>query len=172
MGGVDPLAYFITFRTYATWLHGDDRGAVDRTHNQYGTPVLPPDARWSEYERSMAAPPSELDDRARAVVDRTIQQVCSHNRWVLAALNVRTNHVHAVVSAHVAPDLVMTSLKSWSTRRLREAGLVEPEAKVWSRHGSTRWIWTDRGYSRAVHYTQYEQGDGRVPEFESSPAGG
>ena len=120
----------------------------------------------------MAAPPSELDDRARAVVDRTIQQVCSHKRWVLAALNVRTNHVHAVVSAHVAPDLVMTSLKSWSTRRLREAGLVEPEAKVWSRHGSTRWIWTDRGYSRAVHYTQYEQGDGRVPEFESSPAGG
>jgi hypothetical protein len=23
-----PLAYFITLRTYGTWLHGDDRGTV------------------------------------------------------------------------------------------------------------------------------------------------
>jgi hypothetical protein len=38
-----PLAYFITFHTYGTWIHGDDRGSVDRHHNLYGTPMLPPD---------------------------------------------------------------------------------------------------------------------------------
>jgi hypothetical protein len=26
-----PLAIFFTFRCYDTWLHGDERGAVDRT---------------------------------------------------------------------------------------------------------------------------------------------
>ncbi len=36
-----PLAYFITFRCYGTWLHGDRRGSVDRFHNIYGTPRLP-----------------------------------------------------------------------------------------------------------------------------------
>jgi hypothetical protein len=37
-----PLAYFIMFRSYGTWLHGDSRGSVDRLHNTYGTPRLPP----------------------------------------------------------------------------------------------------------------------------------
>ena len=37
-----PLAYLITFRSYGTWLHGDERGSVDRFHNVYGTPRLPP----------------------------------------------------------------------------------------------------------------------------------
>jgi hypothetical protein len=35
-----PLAYLITFRTYSTWMHGHDRGSVDRKHNVYGTPRL------------------------------------------------------------------------------------------------------------------------------------
>ena len=26
-----PLAYFISFRTFGTWLHGDRRGSVDRS---------------------------------------------------------------------------------------------------------------------------------------------
>jgi hypothetical protein len=34
-----PLAYLITFPTYGTWLHGDERGSVDRDHNLPGTPV-------------------------------------------------------------------------------------------------------------------------------------
>ncbi len=30
-----PLAYLITFRSYGTWLHGDERGSVNRFRNQY-----------------------------------------------------------------------------------------------------------------------------------------
>ena len=34
-----PLAYLITLRCFGTWLHGDDREAVDRHgFNLYGTP--------------------------------------------------------------------------------------------------------------------------------------
>ena len=39
--GEFALAYFITFRCYGTWLHGDERGSVDRFHNIYGMPFIP-----------------------------------------------------------------------------------------------------------------------------------
>ncbi len=41
-----PLAYLITFRCYGTWLHGNDKGSIDRHHNRYGAPLIPPDLRW------------------------------------------------------------------------------------------------------------------------------
>ena len=57
-----PLGYLITFRTYGTWLHGDPRGSVDRFHNIYGTPKLPPSPIRQEYERRlMKMPPVKLD---------------------------------------------------------------------------------------------------------------
>ena len=31
-----PTAYLITFRSYGTWPHGDNRGSVDRFHKGYG----------------------------------------------------------------------------------------------------------------------------------------
>ena len=39
------LAYFITFSTYGTWLHGTakEEGSVDRRHNVYGTPFVSAD---------------------------------------------------------------------------------------------------------------------------------
>jgi hypothetical protein len=46
-----PLAYFITFTCYGTWLHGDERGSVDDEHNTPGTPVLDPDPERRGRER-------------------------------------------------------------------------------------------------------------------------
>jgi hypothetical protein len=46
-----PLAYFISFRTYGTWLHGDKRGSIDRHHNQYGSPYIPPNDKWHQYNQ-------------------------------------------------------------------------------------------------------------------------
>jgi hypothetical protein len=34
-----PLGYLITFRCYGTWLHGDERGSIDRFHNRYSPPT-------------------------------------------------------------------------------------------------------------------------------------
>lgn len=33
-------SYFITFHTYGTRLHGDEKGSVDHEHNNVGTPEL------------------------------------------------------------------------------------------------------------------------------------
>ena len=38
-----PLAYLITIRSYGTWLHGDERGSMDRhEHHRYGFPKIAP----------------------------------------------------------------------------------------------------------------------------------
>jgi hypothetical protein len=76
----------------------------------------------------------------------------------LHAVNVRTNHVHLVVSANLTPEQVLTSLKAWCTRRLREAGLVAEGFKPWSRHGSTRYLWRTDQIEAAVSYVLEGQG--------------
>ena len=41
-----PLAYLITIRCYGTWLHGDERRAVDRHgFNAYGAPRRAPNEK-------------------------------------------------------------------------------------------------------------------------------
>ena len=44
----EPVAYFITFRTYGTWLHGDARGSVNRFRNKYKSDRLPKESKWLE----------------------------------------------------------------------------------------------------------------------------
>jgi hypothetical protein len=43
-----PLAFLITFRTYGSWLHGDERGSVNRFRKQYKSRRLPPEKKWLE----------------------------------------------------------------------------------------------------------------------------
>jgi hypothetical protein len=40
-----PLAYFISFLTYGTWLHEDKRASIDRFHNRYLAPYVPPNEK-------------------------------------------------------------------------------------------------------------------------------
>ena len=148
-----PLAYFITFPTYGTWLHGDERGSVDRHHNKPGTPRLGSDHWRNELEhRARRGPAVTRSQEARAVVKRTIDDVARHNRLLLHAEAVQSNHVHIVISAHLPPERAMNSIKSWSTRRLVEAGLRSPNTRTWVRHGSTRYLWKPESLYRACVY--------------------
>ncbi len=52
-----PLAFMITLRAHGTWLHGDRRGSVNRFHNEYGTPRLPPNPLRRHYERQLPKTP-------------------------------------------------------------------------------------------------------------------
>ncbi len=149
-----PIAYLVTFRCYGTWLHGDERGSVDRFHNAPDTPLLSPnDTRRQIAAQQLQSEPTLLSTCQRNLVMRTLLEVSDHRGWQVHAINVRTNHVHVVVSAACRPELVMNAWKSWSTRRLREALLVGSSAKVWSRHGSTRYLWTAESVANACQYT-------------------
>jgi len=95
-----PLAYLITLRTYGTWLHGDERGSMDRKHNVYGTSKIKPNPVLHKSDtKQLRHPPVTLNARQRPVVEQAIREVCDHRPYVLRGINVRTNHVHAVGSA-------------------------------------------------------------------------
>ncbi len=170
----EPLAYFITFTTYGTWLHGRDTGSVDREHNQPGTPFLPADAaREQARRRQMAQPEYTLDDERRRVVLATILEVAKHRRWKVWAVHVRTNHVHVVVSAAAKPEKVMNDFKAWASRRVREATDEAADRDRWTQHGSTRYLWTEESLEEKIIYVLDEQGepmaryDGRGSEPEA-----
>jgi REP element-mobilizing transposase RayT len=161
-----PLAYFITFRTHGTWLHGDQRGSVDRHgRNIYATEHIKLDPVFSvTMDRNMRSKPLLLNGRQRGVVDAAIRDVCVIREYGLIALNVRTNHAHAVVSALTSPNRIMSAFKANATRELRKAGLVELDTVIWSRGGSTRYLWKPRNVERAAEYTINGQGDD-LPDF-------
>jgi REP element-mobilizing transposase RayT len=155
----DCLAYFITFHTYGSWLHGTQRGSVDRDHNIPETELLPPDVQRerTEFLRLKQAPVL-LDDRQRPVVEQAIREVCQQRGWRLHAMNVRTNHVHIVVTADVPPEKAMNDFKSYATRAMRRAKLCQSEDKIWSRHGSTPYLWDEKAVEQACQYMIEGQG--------------
>jgi len=161
-----PLAYFISFRTYATWLHGDKRGSIDRFHNQYGSPYIPRNDRWHRYnQQQLKAKPLILGARERKAIETAIRETCRIRKWSLLAINVRTNHVHTVVTANRYPEVVLNAFKANATRKLRERYLWLHDFSPWVRKGSKRKLWNERSVARAIDYVLYGQGD-ELPDFD------
>lgn len=152
--------YLLTFRTYGTWLHGDPRGSVDRTNSDFGEAYLrQDDGLLRRRANAMKHAPVLLDTSLRrTVVHEAIRSTCAHRGWNLMALNVRTNHVHAVVTANTAKERVLADLKAWATRSLRAAGVAPHDTPVWSHHGSTRALLTEAAVEAAIQYVLFEQG--------------
>jgi REP element-mobilizing transposase RayT len=166
----DPLAFFITFSTYGTWLHGNETGSVDRGHNEPGMPFLPVDSdREREEQAAMTHAAYELDAPRRQVVLSTLSEVCRHRGWRLIVAHVRITHVHLVVAADVIPEKVMNDFKAYASRRLTEAGFDQSDTKRWSRHGSTKYIWDEGHLANAINYVLHKQG---IPmeRFAEDPA--
>ena len=91
---------------------------------------MPTNSKLAEDEKAeLRHPPITLDSAQRDVVEKSIREVCDHRGYALHAVNVRTNHVHSVVTASCKPERVMDSFKAYATRRLREARLL-------GKHGS------------------------------------
>jgi REP element-mobilizing transposase RayT len=154
----EPLAYFFTWTTYGAWIPGDLRGSVDSSHNEYGAPYLSAAIRRVRVNRMrMTSPPFVLSISQRSIVEVTIKDHCRFKKWPLVALNVRSNHVHCVVQGvDVRPEIAMGQLKAWSTRRLREAG-VNADQRIWTREGSTRYLFTEDSIERAADYVLNRQ---------------
>src|SRR5262245_58237997 len=95
----EPIAYLITFRTYGTWLPGDERGSIDRYHNKFrGPTAVASDMRRAVQKARLKSPPFLLNARSRSIVEAAIREVCIYREWALIAINVRTNHAHVVSS--------------------------------------------------------------------------
>lgn len=149
------LAYFITFSTYGTWLHGADKGkgSVDAEHNRFGAPFVEPDVgRVRREQASMTQELYHMDEPRRRVTRDAIVAICREKGWHLLALHVRSNHVHAVVRADREPGRLMSDLKARASRELTRAGFDGEDRKRWTRHDSTLHLFTLEAVAQKVRY--------------------
>jgi hypothetical protein len=145
----DPIAYFLTWATYGTWLPGDERGWVEYRRGWQ----LPDPQRKLEAEAAMTEDACILTPAERSVVEATIARHCEIRRWVLHAVNCRTNHLHVVVTADRHPDVVREQLKAWCTRRLREQEQrnTNPTRQRGSEDAVRENWWAERGSKRYIN---------------------
>jgi REP element-mobilizing transposase RayT len=162
-----PIAVFITFRCYGTWLHGDERKSVDRHHNKYGSPRIQPKTAWRKYNESkLKHEPVRLNAVQRRAIEKAIRESCLKRGWILYALNVRTNHVHIVVSiGKNKPQSALIAFKANATRQMREDGCWDHEHTPWAEKGSRRLLWNEKSIVEACDYVVNSQGD-ELPDFD------
>src|SRR5262245_8113713 len=157
----DPIGYFLTWVTYGTWLPGDARGWVEYRHGWQ----LPDPVRELEAKALMTEDACILSPEQRQVVEAQVAQTCAHRGWTVHAVNCRSNHVHAVVSANVSnPKKIRVDLKAWATRALKNT-VDSGRENWWAERGSIRFLNTDDDLEGATVYVRDGQdGDRSRPD--------
>lgn len=155
----EPRAYFITFTCHGTWLHGDERGSVDKEHNQPSQPFLPPNPGLHRKEAESCVP-YYMDEPRRKIALQALVDWARKKEWKLWAVHVRSNHIHIVITAlGKEVERVMNELKAAISRKMNRAYPTEASQTRWTRHGSTRYLWKEDGVAAAVHYVLHGQGE-------------
>ena len=147
----EPLAYFITFTTRGSWLHGDLRGSYTK-----GGKFVPPNDHWVQMEtQATNDPPLLLSEEQRSAVEKGVRELCLKRQWQLHEINVRSNHVHIVVTAvEIKPEKVMSDIKAKATRVLRKMKTISEDRKPWTEHGSTIYLFIHEEFVNACHYVR------------------
>ena len=157
----DPLAFFLTWTTYGSWLPGDERGWVEKP----GKVMAADSEREAAAAERMVEPELTLDREQRDLVEKTIDDHCRHRGWHLHAVRCLTQHVHAVVTAPDRdPEDVRAQLKAWCTRRLKElarsrarGGKLQVRKKWWTERGSKRRLYDETSLAAAIRYVIEDQ---------------
>ena len=144
----EPLAFFITWTTYGTWLPGDQRGWKRRGDAD----IQPPNPIYEgSAQGKMKEPAFLLSVTDGKVVAETIRKHCEVRRWYLHAVNPRSNHVHVVVAApEYAPDTVSDQFKAWCTKKLKPS--YPNRDRFWTERSSCRWINHEDDLDSAIIY--------------------
>jgi REP element-mobilizing transposase RayT len=106
----------------------------------------------------MSGHPVVLSEKQRDICTEAIRALCTLRQWQLYALNVRSNHVHAVVRSPVVAERVMGDFKAFATRALRDAREMDEKARVWAQHGSTHLLFQPQRVMDACKYVVEGQG--------------
>lgn len=155
-----PRGYLITFRCFGTWIHGDERGSIDRHNNFYGSPKYPKIEHWENISaKRMKRKPVLLDSARRKSVEQAIRETCRKRGWGFVGINVRTNHVHVVVCiGALKPSAALNAFKANATRQMRQDGCWTSDRSPWADKGSERYLWTEKNIQDAVEYVVNGQG--------------
>ena len=149
----EPLAFFITWTAYGTWLPGDERGYVKQHEGWH-----PPCKKLESYAHArMVESPVQLTPVQRDIVAQTIQRHCAVRGWTCWEVNPRMTHVHTVVTAmRTAPATVREQLKAWCSRELRNHD-DNRRKRWWAEGGSVRSLNDEDSLAHAIAYTRDAQ---------------
>lgn len=162
--------WFLTWRTYGTWLPGDERGFVGPVveangerviRNAPGTPQEEPAPGLHDYAQSiMRADPILLEPGHAAEVFAQFRETASVRGWTMLALAVLSNHIHVVVRVEGDPDGadVLRDFKSYASRRLNDAYGKPTGGSWWSESGSRRVLRDESSAVATVRYVREQEG--------------
>lgn len=150
----EPLALFITWTVYGTFLPGDSR--CWRKRNRGEQPPQPALAQW--HLEHLNHPILLLTPQDRTTVEDAIDEITSHRDWHLWAKSARSNHVHLVVTAaDRAPRLVRDQIKAKCTHELRVKNRAFQYRMVWTTGGDIEFLYTEEEVDLCVEYVAETQ---------------
>lgn len=154
MNNDEPIAYFITWTVYGTFLQGDERGwRKRRKGEQAPQPKL---ARWRRERLKHSI--ELLDQDQRLAVEAEIERLAEFRVWKVWTKSARTNHVHAVVTAPgYKGSKVRDQLKANCTRVLREGWPKFVDRPVWTEGGDWQCINRDAELEQVILYVEEAQ---------------
>jgi REP element-mobilizing transposase RayT len=106
----------------------------------------------------MKQDPYQMNHPRRRILKQTILDVCENRDWLLLALHVRKEHLHAVLHAKTSSERVWNDFKSYGSRRLNKNGYDHEKRKRWTRGGSGIFLWETDQVQSAIRYTLHRQG--------------
>ena len=156
----EPIAFFITWTTYGTWLPGDARG-----WRKWRAGDQPPQPRLEAWCRErMTGRPVALSPEQRKLVEQACREHARVRGWHIHALSARTNHVHVAITATgTKAQTVRDQLKANSTRVLRRANPRLSSAKIWTRGGDCEILFTEDDLEQVFAYITEAQDKPREP---------
>jgi len=148
-----PIAYHLTFGTYGTRLHGNDRGTVHRLMNHPGDPIVDRAEAWQRMERSLLKYPMViLTEQQRLMIEETIPSICERGGWKFLHCAARADHVHVQLKGNTEGKAIRRWLKTWLGQALNVRWPKPVGASWWAECGSVKWIWTDDYFENVYLY--------------------
>ena len=145
----EPVAYFITWTVYGTFLQGDSRWWRKRNAGE-----LPPQPLLEQWHRDrLKHEIILLNDEHRHIVKCEIENHCNRRGWKTWVANPRTTHVHVVITTPgYAGATVRDQLKANCTRGIREADGRFVDRPVWTTKGDVQYLNTEDDLELAIMY--------------------
>ena len=154
MNNDDPIAYFITWTVYGTFLQGDPRGwRRCRKGSQLPEPLL---SQWRR--RRLKHDIELLDPPQRQAVNDEVHRLAAFRGWNVWTMSAGINHIHVVVTAFGYPGKkVRDQLKANCTRVLRESWPKFIDRPIWTVGGDWQCINTEEDLSQVIRYVSEAQ---------------
>ncbi|TWU17902.1 hypothetical protein [Allorhodopirellula heiligendammensis] len=154
MDNSEPLAFFITWTVYGTFLQGDERWWRSRNDGQ--RPPQPLLQHWHQARLNHAI--LLLNEEHQSIVEAQIQQHCDHRAWTNWITNARSNHVHVVVTASgYGGRVVRDQLKANATGGLRRDHSMFVNRPVWTTGGDWKCVNSQEQLEQVIRYVKEVQ---------------